>query len=139
MVAVNPVNGLTTHTVRHTRTSANVSMTRCSLHFLGPLSRRLLRRINGGFRRVMAVRSKVVGKNVKYTVLRFVTSGKCCPRVEHVNMPSRFVRRKSIRRLCRLYKVSRRKVCGMVAGGGLQVSTPIRDYVTARSWSPGAR
>lgn len=112
IVALNPVNGMTTHTVRHTRGSGKVSVTRCSLHFLGPLSRTLLRRMKLGFRRIIAVRSNIGGKKVNDTVLRFVTSGSCVPRVEHVNMPSTFVRRNAVRRLRRLYKVSRRKVCG---------------------------
>lgn len=117
IVAVNPVNGATTGTVVQIRgRRPKEDVTRCSLHFLGPLSRRLLRRVKGRFERVIAVRSKVETKNVNDTILRFVTSRRCAPRVQHVNVRSRFMRRKAITRLCTLYKLSRRKVIGRLRG-----------------------
>lgn len=116
IVDVNPVKGGTTATVTHTRARSNGDVTRCSLEFLGPLSRKLLRRMNQGFHRVIAVRSKIVRKKVKDTMLRFVTSRRCAPAIGHVKVPSGFIRRNAVTRLCRLYKVSRSDVAGRLLG-----------------------
>lgn len=95
---------------------SNVSVTRCSVVFLGPVSRRLLRRINGEFDHIVAIRGNMVGNKLNDTILRFVTSGKCTPRMGQVNIPSRFIRRKSVPRLCGLYNVSTGDVTKRVGG-----------------------
>lgn len=114
IVALKPVNIRTRGTIARTRRRAKGDVTRCSLHFLGPLSRDVLRRVNGEFGRIIAIRSNILGNKVNDTVLRFVTSGRCGPRVGHVKLPSRFIRRNSMGRLCRVYNVSRRNVCGIL-------------------------
>lgn len=70
ILAVNPVKGSTVRTVRRMRGRAGVDITRCSVQFIGPLSRGVLARINGGFGHVIAVRSNTEVNKVKSTMLR---------------------------------------------------------------------
>lgn len=115
IVAVNPVKGGTTTTVTSTRGRLKYDVTRCSLHFLGPLSRSLLRRMKRGFTQILAVRSKMHGNNVKDTMLRFLYSRNCGPYIAQLKLPSTFIRRKPIGSLCTVYNLSRGKVFDSVA------------------------
>ncbi len=111
MLSVNPIKRATTRTVTRFRRGRDISnrsmdMTRCSVEFLGPVSRGVLGRIKARFGGVVAIRSKIVQNKLNSTMLRCVTSRNFAPIMEQLKLPSTFIRRNSPSRLGRVMNLS---------------------------------